>query len=129
MDKYFFILGCTPNDSKKTIKKKYYQLMKIYHPDKTQNSPELLKKCQELNEAYEKIMNEEAPVSIIPLGFRKMGFVDKIPTTHEYVTRLLAIKSNGLEDSTEKKALQNSLDADERKSLGDYWHEFLSYFN
>tara|TARA_B100000989_G_C19399164_1_gene409194 strand:- start:119 stop:508 length:390 start_codon:yes stop_codon:yes gene_type:complete len=129
MDKYFFILGCTPADSKKTIKKKYYQLMKIYHPDKTQNSPELLKKCQELNEAYEKIMNEEAPVSIIPLGFRKMGFVDKIPTTDQYVRRLLAIKSNGIEDSTEKKALQTNLEENETKSLGDYWHEFLSYFN
>ena len=129
MDKYFFILGCTPADSKKTIKKKYHQLMKIYHPDKTQNSPELLKKCQELNEAYEKIMNEEAPVSIIPLGFRKMGFVDKIPTTDQYVRRLIEIKNNGIEDSTEKKTLQDVVMENETKSLGDYWHEFLSYFS
>ena len=72
-------------------------------------------------------MNEEAPVSIIPLGFRKMGFVDKIPTTDQYVRRLIEIKNNGIEDLL-KKALQDAA-VDNKQSHRRLHGEFLSYFN
>ena len=40
-----------------------------------------------------------------------------------------SFEKNIIEDTTEKKALQDAGEDNETKSLGDYWNEFLSYFS
>lgn len=55
------ILGIKPGASKDEIKAAYRNLVKKYHPDRHQDNPlgELAKeKMQEINEAYEFLMNE-----------------------------------------------------------------------
>ncbi len=60
--KYYDVLGLTENDSFKEIQKRYFSLMKIYHPDiyHAKNAEE---KAKEINEAYFKIIKhlEEMP--------------------------------------------------------------------
>lgn len=63
IDKYYKVLGCTVGDSDETIKKRYRQLIKEYHPDKfmNQNLPQDFidlanQKIKEVTEAYEEIM-------------------------------------------------------------------------
>lgn len=55
------ILGVPRNASDEQIKEAYKELVKKYHPDKYQDNPlaDLAEdKLQEINEAYDKIMNE-----------------------------------------------------------------------
>lgn len=63
LDPYYAILGANPNDSTEAIKKKFRSLAIQWHPDKLQArgaSPDALRhgkeKFQQINEAYEKIM-------------------------------------------------------------------------
>lgn len=54
------ILGVSENASDEEIKNKYREMVKKYHPDKYQNNPlgDLAEeKLQEINEAYDMIMN------------------------------------------------------------------------
>ena len=60
----FAVLGCSPNDSVDTIKKRYRELTKIYHPDTISGKdvrPEVTQlmaaKFREIQEAYELIMS------------------------------------------------------------------------
>lgn len=62
-DPYYALLGVQPSDSLETIKKKYRELAKKWHPDRlssTGASPEVLKhgkeKFQQINDAYERIL-------------------------------------------------------------------------
>lgn len=50
------ILGLPSNATKKEIRKKYYQLIRAAHPDRS--STESLARSQELNEAYETLMDK-----------------------------------------------------------------------
>lgn len=56
---YYEILGLTDKSSQDEIKKAYRALSLKYHPDKTQNNPELLDKYQKINEAYETLGDEQ----------------------------------------------------------------------
>ena len=60
---YYKILGCTPEDSFQTIKKRYRRLIKEYHPDRQYTTPEnesirvrALRRFMEIQEAYEMIL-------------------------------------------------------------------------
>lgn len=60
---YYKILGCTPDDSFHTIKKRYRRLIKEYHPDRQYMNPEnesirarALRKFMEIQEAYEMVL-------------------------------------------------------------------------
>ncbi len=55
----YSVLGVSPNSSEEEIKKAYKKLAKQYHPDVTGNSPEAEKKMQEINAAYDEIMNKK----------------------------------------------------------------------
>ena len=62
---HYKILGCQPTDDNATIKKRYRELAKQYHPDlhESQNMDQASKeytiqKIQEINLAYEKIKKE-----------------------------------------------------------------------
>ena len=52
---YYNILGLTNQSTKKEIKKKYYELCLIYHPDKNNNDD---LKFKEINEAYHILYDE-----------------------------------------------------------------------
>ncbi len=56
---YYEILGVQEKSSQDEIKKAYRTLSLKYHPDKTQNNPELLDKYQKINEAYETLGDEQ----------------------------------------------------------------------
>jgi len=65
IDKYYAILGCSRSDTDETIKKKYRQLARKFHPDKiiAQGLPEEFitfakTKFQEIQQAYEKVKAE-----------------------------------------------------------------------
>lgn len=55
----YSVLGVSPTASEEEIKKAYKKLAKQYHPDVTGNSPEAEKKMQEINAAYDEVMNKK----------------------------------------------------------------------
>jgi len=55
----YSVLGVSPDASEDEIKKAYKKLAKQYHPDVTGNSPEAEKKMQEINAAYDELMNRK----------------------------------------------------------------------
>lgn len=63
MDEYYEILGIAPGASKDEIKKAYRQMVKVWHPDRFPNDPELQRKgtekVKQINEAYERL--KDAP--------------------------------------------------------------------
>jgi curved DNA-binding protein CbpA len=52
---YYKILGVERTASSEEIRKAYYRLARIYHPDRNNGSPEHVKKFNEITEAYEQI--------------------------------------------------------------------------
>lgn len=54
---HYDTLGITPNATMTDIKKAYYNLSMVYHPDKSDGSPENLEKFRAVTEAYEVLSN------------------------------------------------------------------------
>lgn len=50
-------LGITPKATQADIKSAYYELSKVYHPDRNQGSEENLQKFRDVTEAYEVLGN------------------------------------------------------------------------
>lgn len=50
-------LGITPKATQADVKNAYYQLSKVYHPDKNKGCPEASKKFQDISNAYEVLGN------------------------------------------------------------------------
>lgn len=53
------VLGVSPDASQDDIKKAYRQMAKKYHPDLHPNDPEAAKRMNDINEAYDMLMNPE----------------------------------------------------------------------
>lgn len=53
------ILGLDSSASKDEVKKAYRKLARQYHPDLHPNDPEAAKKMNEINEAYDRVMNPD----------------------------------------------------------------------
>lgn len=53
------VLGLSPGASQEEIKKAYRRLAKQYHPDLHPNDPNATKKMNEINEAYDMLMNPD----------------------------------------------------------------------
>ena len=60
MNNPYEILGLNQGASEDDVKKAYKQLAKKYHPDVTGNDPAAAKKMQEINAAYDAIINHKA---------------------------------------------------------------------
>ena len=63
MKNYYEVLGVSNKATPEEIKKAYYKLTRVYHPDKFINDPLYnlaVEKQQELNEAYEVLRNAES---------------------------------------------------------------------
>ncbi len=54
------VLGLRPGASTDEVKKAYKTLAKKYHPDVAGNSPEAARRMQEINAAYDQIINNKA---------------------------------------------------------------------
>lgn len=53
------VLGVSPDASQDEIKKAYRQMAKKYHPDLHPNDPNAAKRMNDINEAYDMLMNPE----------------------------------------------------------------------
>ena len=59
----YSVLGLPPNASDEDVKKAYKKLAKKYHPDVAGNSEEAQRKMQEINAAYDAIINHKESFS------------------------------------------------------------------
>lgn len=59
MKDYYKILGVSRIASNEEIKKAYYRLVKIYHPDVYNGKKDALNKFYEISEAYQTLINLE----------------------------------------------------------------------
>ena len=57
------VLGLKQGASEEEVKKAYKTLAKKYHPDVTGNDPAAAKKMQEINSAYDAIINHKSYAS------------------------------------------------------------------
>lgn len=57
MYQYFTLLNLPPHANLEDLKKSYRTLAKLHHPDVNGNSPEAVKKFQEINQAYEYLLD------------------------------------------------------------------------
>ena len=53
------VLGVAPNATQDEIKKAYRQMAKKYHPDLHPDDPEANKKMNDVNSAYDMLMNPD----------------------------------------------------------------------
>ena len=63
MNDPYSVLGLRPDASDDEVKKAYKTLAKKYHPDVAGNSPEAARKMQEINAAYDQIINHKESFS------------------------------------------------------------------
>ncbi len=70
------ILGLNSNATDDEVKKAYKNLAKKYHPDVTGNDPAAAKKMQEINAAYDAIMNHKGTGSYYSSGTRSYAYDD-----------------------------------------------------
>ena len=84
------ILGVSPDDSKKLIKKRYVSLMLKLHPDRV--GDQHIAECKRVMEAWKRIVREEEfeenELIDIPQEFRDLGF-NRVPSLYEYIGRML----------------------------------------
>ncbi len=59
----YSVLGLRPDASDEEVKKAYKALAKKYHPDVAGNSPEAARRMQEINAAYDQIINHKESFS------------------------------------------------------------------
>ena len=60
MNDPYRVLGLEPGASDEEVKKAYKTLAKKYHPDVAGNNPEAARKMQEINAAYDEMINHKA---------------------------------------------------------------------
>lgn len=101
----YLLLNSSITDSIEDIKKKYYQLMKIHHPDKSKTDGV---KFKEINNAYNWIKENHNKDNIRENivtnnnfnSFEDQGY-SKIPSMTEYVnTEIMKINSKKLENES-----------------------------
>lgn len=76
------ILGVSPDDDMKVIRKQYVSLMLKLHPDKA--GDQHLVECKSVMKAWRKIIGDEFE---IPQPFKDLGF-NRIPSLYEYIGRV-----------------------------------------
>ena len=69
MNDPYSVLGLKPDASDEEVKKAYKTLAKKYHPDVAGNSPEAARKMQEINAAYDQIINHKDSFSSQAQGY------------------------------------------------------------
>ena len=109
MEDYYQILGLEYPSSQEEIKKAYYELSKIYHPDKNNNSEVSNKIFKELNEAYQALSNINKNKLQSPVAYKTKDLEYKMEKAYyEY--------KNAESKKTEIEQLIKSLDYEIYKS-------------
>ena len=101
----YLLLNSSISDSIEDIKKKYYQLIKIYHPDKSKTDG---LKFKEINNAYHWIKENHDKNNITKNTVKNNDFnpfesqgYSKIPSMSVYVnTELMKMNTKNLEDES-----------------------------
>lgn len=70
----YSVLGLKPGASDEEVKKAYKSLAKKYHPDVTGNDPAAARKMQEINAAYDEIINHKNTYSSESSGYGSSGY-------------------------------------------------------
>jgi len=104
---YYKILGVTEFDSAENIKTAYRKLARKWHPDVAGNTPDVMAKFKEINEAYETLSNQI-----------KKNEYDKAKRFYDY--------ANNTKTKNQEKTTQNhSNPQTEKKGFKFNWEEFL----
>ena len=74
MNDPYSVLGLKPDASDEEVKRAYKALAKKYHPDVAGNSPEAARKMQEINAAYDQIINHKESFSTGSSGGYSYGY-------------------------------------------------------
>ena len=70
----YSVLGLKPDATDEEVKKAYKTLAKKYHPDVTGNDPAAARKMQEINAAYDAIINHKNTYSSESSGYSSSGY-------------------------------------------------------
>lgn len=103
MSNPYEVLGLRDGASEEEVKKAYKSLAKKYHPDVTGNDPEAAKKMQEINSAYDAIINHKA------YGQSYSSSYNRGQSSYGY--NYGYENTNGGEDSNELKAAASYINA------------------
>lgn len=94
MKKYYAIFNISPMSTHEEIKKAYKKLAMKWHPDKNLDNVEVAKqKFQEINEAYDKIINRPKQMLKVKT-FRRSKTVTTVFRNGKKITRMV-INENG----------------------------------
>ena len=105
------ILEIKSNASESEIKKAYYRLAKIYHPDKN-SSPEAQLKFQKINSAYEILINDKSRIEYNKMnGTQKNGF-------NNYLEKIINIFKTDSTDEAICDLINNTIDINEFSKYG-----------
>jgi hypothetical protein len=105
------ILEIKPNASESEIKKAYYKLAKLYHPDKN-SSQEATIKFQKINSAYEILINDKSRIEYNKMNAtQKDGFINSLD-------KLINIFKGDTSDEAIYDLINDTFDLNEFKKYG-----------
>ena len=116
---YYKILGVQESESAENIKKAYRKLAREWHPDVAGNTPDVLKRFKEINEAYEVLSNSV-----------KKSEYDRAKRFYDYAKNNKNNADNDNNNSTVKNTTKPDSKNDENKNnkFNYKWEEFISKY-
>ena len=116
---YYKILGVHESESAENIKKAYRRLAREWHPDVAGNTPDVLKRFKEINEAYEILSNSV-----------KKAEYDRAKRFYDYAKNSGKSSDNAKSDSNVNNATKPDFgnNKDFNNKFNHKWEEFISKY-